>query len=210
LSAEIFIGQNRNARFVLTESVALPGIRVCDTPSQLGGGFTVSILETLAENAVKVRVWYGRATAQAGRRGRIGTATRSRPTAPHSAMNKQCRSFERIDSDKNGGARAPPFLLFLRELPIIGTSKGNTAMKQFTFSDMNRVSGEILETALIEPVALTKRGKEKLVILSAAQYHQLVGQPHSVAYTLEDAPDEVHNELMTGLDAIISGDTPHA
>ncbi|RWK73720.1 MAG: type II toxin-antitoxin system Phd/YefM family antitoxin [Mesorhizobium sp.] len=83
-------------------------------------------------------------------------------------------------------------------------------MKQFTFSDMNRVSGEILETALIEPVALTKRGKEKLVILSAAQYHQLVGRPHSVAYTLEDAPDEVHNELMTGLDAIISGDKPDA
>ena len=83
-------------------------------------------------------------------------------------------------------------------------------MKQFTFSDMNCVSGEILETALIEPVALTKRGKEKLVILSAAQYHQLVGQPHSVAYTLKDAPDEVHNELMTGLDAIISGDTPDA
>lgn len=37
-------------------------------------------------------------------------------------------------------------------------------MKQFTFSDMNRAAGEILETALIEPVALTKRGKQKLAI----------------------------------------------
>jgi prevent-host-death family protein len=83
-------------------------------------------------------------------------------------------------------------------------------MKQYTFSEMNRVSGEILETALIEPVALTKRGKEKLVILSAAQYHQLVGRPHAVAYTLEDAPDVVHNELTTGLDAIIDGEEPHA
>jgi prevent-host-death family protein len=83
-------------------------------------------------------------------------------------------------------------------------------MKQYTFSEMNRVSGEILETALIEPVALTKRGKEKLVILSAAQYHQLVGRPHAVAYTLEHAPDDVHNELMTGLDAIIDGEEPHA
>lgn len=83
-------------------------------------------------------------------------------------------------------------------------------MKQYTFSEMNRVSGEILETALIEPVTLTKRGKEKLVILSAAQYHQLVGRPHAVAYTLEDAPDNVHNELMTGLDAIIDGEEPHA
>jgi PHD/YefM family antitoxin component YafN of YafNO toxin-antitoxin module len=158
---------------------------------------------------VKVRVWYGRATTQGWEawKGWDGYAVQTNRAA---AMNAQCRSFERIDPDRNGGGRAPPFLLFLRELPIVGTSKGRTAMKQFTFSDMNRVSGEILETALIEPVALTKRGKEKLVILSAAQYHRLVGQPHSVAYALEDAPDEVHNELMTGLDAIISGDTRDA
>lgn len=42
-------------------------------------------------------------------------------------------------------------------------------MKQFTFSDMNRASGEILEAALVEPVSLTKRGKDKLVILTAEQ-----------------------------------------
>ncbi|MDX8531269.1 prevent-host-death protein [Mesorhizobium sp. VK25A] len=79
-------------------------------------------------------------------------------------------------------------------------------MKQFTFSDMNRASGEILETAMIEPVALTKRGKEKLIILSARQYRQLVGSSHTDAYTLENAPDVVHNELMSGLEAIISDD----
>ncbi|WP_167481071.1 hypothetical protein [Mesorhizobium waimense] len=39
-------------------------VTVYDTPSHLGGSFTVSIVETLAGNAVKVRVWYGRATAQ--------------------------------------------------------------------------------------------------------------------------------------------------
>lgn len=78
-------------------------------------------------------------------------------------------------------------------------------MKQYTFSEMNRVSGEILEAALIEPVALTKRGKEKLVILSAAQYRRLAGKPSVAAYTIEDAPDDVHEELMTGLDTIIAG-----
>lgn len=36
-------------------------------------------------------------------------------------------------------------------------------MKQYTFSDMNRSSGEILEAAMIEPVVLTKHGKEKLL-----------------------------------------------
>lgn len=79
-------------------------------------------------------------------------------------------------------------------------------MKRYTFTDMNRVSGEILETALFEPVALTKRGKEKLVIVPAAQYRKLVARPHAVAYTLRNAPDDVHDELMGGLDAILADD----
>lgn len=76
-------------------------------------------------------------------------------------------------------------------------------MKQFTFSDMNRLSGEILETALIEPVSLTKRGKEKLVIMTADTYHKLLGSMQVESYGLLDAPEEIHRELMSGLDAII-------
>jgi prevent-host-death family protein len=76
-------------------------------------------------------------------------------------------------------------------------------MKQFSFSDMNRASGEILEAALIEPVTLTKRGKEKLVILTADQYRRLLGRSHTAAYGLEDAPDDVHDELMTGIDELL-------
>ncbi|TPI80006.1 prevent-host-death protein [Mesorhizobium sp. B2-8-9] len=79
-------------------------------------------------------------------------------------------------------------------------------MKQFTFSYMNRASGEILETAMIEPVALTKRGKEKLIILSARQYWQLVGSSDAAACTIENAPDATHNELMSGLEAITADD----
>ena len=79
-------------------------------------------------------------------------------------------------------------------------------MKQFTFSDMNRASGEILEAALIEPVSLTKRGKEKLVILTADQYRKLIGRSHSQAYDLFEAPEDIHQELMTGLDDIIGTD----
>jgi prevent-host-death family protein len=78
-------------------------------------------------------------------------------------------------------------------------------MKQFTFSDLNRASGEILESALIEPVVLTKRGKEKIVMLSATTYRQLVGKMDIRAYTLENAPQDVHDQLMRGLDAIIDG-----
>ncbi len=37
-------------------------VEVYDTPSNLGGSFTVSIIEEIDETTVKVRVWYGRAT----------------------------------------------------------------------------------------------------------------------------------------------------
>jgi prevent-host-death family protein len=77
-------------------------------------------------------------------------------------------------------------------------------MKQFTFSEMNRSSGEILETALIEPVVLTKHGKEKLYVLSAREYHRMRGAPSPTrAYSLRDAPEPVHAELMSGIDAIL-------
>lgn len=82
-------------------------------------------------------------------------------------------------------------------------------MKQFTFSEMNRSSGEILEAALVEPVVLTKHGKEKLYVLSAREYHRMRGD-HSTtkSYGLHDAPDAVHAELMSGIDAVLHTSTP--
>jgi prevent-host-death family protein len=77
-------------------------------------------------------------------------------------------------------------------------------VKQFTFSEMNRSSGEILEAALVEPVVLTKHGKEKLFVLSAQEFHRLRGEASTKAYSLRDAPAVVHNELMAGIDAILS------
>jgi prevent-host-death family protein len=79
-------------------------------------------------------------------------------------------------------------------------------MKQFTFSEMNRASGEILDAALVEPVTLTKRGKDKLVILTAEQYRKLIGRSHTQAYGLLEAPEDIHHELMTGLEDIIGTD----
>lgn len=38
-------------------------VNVYDTDSGLGGSFTVEIVEELSADKVKVRVWYGRATA---------------------------------------------------------------------------------------------------------------------------------------------------
>jgi prevent-host-death family protein len=75
-------------------------------------------------------------------------------------------------------------------------------MKTFTFSDLNRQSGEILDMALIEPVALTKRGKEKLVIVPAKLFRRL-NTAQVQAYTIENAPAEIHDELVAGLNELI-------
>ena len=83
-------------------------------------------------------------------------------------------------------------------------------MKHYSFSDMNRLSGEILEHALGGPVALTKYGKEKLVIVTAERYRQLTGHTSAAAFTVEAAPDDIHRELMHGLDAIIAAEATDA
>jgi prevent-host-death family protein len=73
-------------------------------------------------------------------------------------------------------------------------------MKQFSFSDLNRASGEILDAAMRGPVSLTKRGREKLVIIPAEDYHRLVGRQR--AYRIEEAADDIHAELMSGIDGL--------
>lgn len=75
-------------------------------------------------------------------------------------------------------------------------------MKYFTFSDLNRQSGEVLDAAMAEPVVLKKRGKDKLIIMSVDQYRKLA-RSHQTAYTLKDAPQDVHDELMAGLEDIL-------
>lgn len=82
-------------------------------------------------------------------------------------------------------------------------------MKTYTFSDLNRQSGEILDAALIEPVALTKRGKEKLVIVPANLFRRL-SAAQVQSYTVENAPDDIHDGLLQGLDEIIAPDGKNA
>lgn len=76
-------------------------------------------------------------------------------------------------------------------------------MKTYSFSEMNRSSGDILDAALVEPVALTKRGKEKLIIVSTDMWEKMKSRVGNKAYTLENAPEDSFNQLMGGLDEII-------
>jgi prevent-host-death family protein len=67
-------------------------------------------------------------------------------------------------------------------------------MKTYTFSDMNRTPGEILDAALVEPVVLTKRGKRKLVVMSAVAFDVL---KHGRAFGIDTMPD-VLAEMILG------------
>jgi prevent-host-death family protein len=78
------------------------------------------------------------------------------------------------------------------------------AMKSFAFSDLNRQSGEVLDTALVEPVILEKRGKPKIVMMSVEAYERMQRYPR--AYTIADAPDEINALLLSALDELIEED----
>lgn len=82
-------------------------------------------------------------------------------------------------------------------------------MKEFSFSDLNRRSGDVLDAALAEPVSLMKRGKAKIVMLPQDQYERLrdAARPSEQrAFTLDTAPEEDIAMLMTGLQEIIDED----
>jgi prevent-host-death family protein len=73
-------------------------------------------------------------------------------------------------------------------------------MKTFSLSDLNRQSGEVVDAAMAGPVSLTKRGKPKLVMMPYEVYERL---NVTRAYTLENAPDSVNDELMEALNEIL-------
>lgn len=88
-------------------------------------------------------------------------------------------------------------------------------MKEFSFSDLNRRSGDVLDAALAEPVSLVKRGKAKLVVMPMAQFEQyqrLVAQARAAAhseeeeqtaFTLKNAPQSDIENLLAGAQEII-------
>jgi prevent-host-death family protein len=66
-------------------------------------------------------------------------------------------------------------------------------MKTFTYSDLNRTPGEILDIALVEPVMLTKRGKGKLVVMSAVDFEIL---KRGRAFTVENMPESLVEMIL--------------
>ncbi|WP_299082983.1 type II toxin-antitoxin system prevent-host-death family antitoxin [uncultured Ruegeria sp.] len=80
-------------------------------------------------------------------------------------------------------------------------------MKQFPSTDITRKSGEILETALRGPVAITKYRRAKYVLMSAEHYETLTkGRDGREVFELDTVPDGVREEMLTAIDAELSRD----
>ncbi|WP_332060840.1 type II toxin-antitoxin system Phd/YefM family antitoxin [Bartonella sp. CB74] len=78
-------------------------------------------------------------------------------------------------------------------------------MKKYSFTDMNREADNILDEAMSKPIALTKRGREKIIMLPVSLYNELI-KPHSAiqSFVYADAPKNILNELDCGLDDILN------
>ncbi|WP_099863970.1 type II toxin-antitoxin system prevent-host-death family antitoxin [Pararhizobium haloflavum] len=77
-------------------------------------------------------------------------------------------------------------------------------MKTFTFSDLSRRSGDVLDAAMTEPIFLMKRGKTKVVMMPTGDYERLLrGRSERTAFTLADAPAEDVENLAAGFRQII-------
>lgn len=74
-------------------------------------------------------------------------------------------------------------------------------MKRFSFTDVNKTPGQILDEAMKGPVTLTKHGRECLVIVSAERFRELVGERSTrAAYSIHDAKSPHAEELREALD----------
>jgi prevent-host-death family protein len=77
-------------------------------------------------------------------------------------------------------------------------------MKTFSFSDLSRNSGDVLDAALAGPVSLMKRGKPKVVMLPVEEYRKLMdGSGAREAFSLDTAGDDDIAALAEGFQKIL-------
>lgn len=67
-------------------------------------------------------------------------------------------------------------------------------MQTFTAGELQRKLGEVQDTALREPVIITRNGRERLVILAAEEFHRLKRRDRQ-ALLVEDLPEEAVRAL---------------
>ncbi|WP_078680920.1 type II toxin-antitoxin system Phd/YefM family antitoxin [Bartonella sp. AR 15-3] len=80
-------------------------------------------------------------------------------------------------------------------------------MKKYSFTDVNRGAGDILDEAMSAPVTLTKRGREKIVMLPVDLYNELIkARSGAQSFVYADASQNILDDLDRGLDDILNSD----
>jgi prevent-host-death family protein len=86
-------------------------------------------------------------------------------------------------------------------------------MKRFTLTELQRAQGDVIDAATKAPVALTKRGKERFVVMSAEHYEALNRRSVDprIAFTWNELPDDIAASLLSSVEAWIDdNDHPQA
>lgn len=80
-------------------------------------------------------------------------------------------------------------------------------MKKYSFTGVNRRAGNILDEAMSKPVALTKRGREKIIMLPVDLYHELIKARSSAqSFVYANTPQNILDDLDCGLDDVLNSD----
>jgi antitoxin Phd len=74
----------------------------------------------------------------------------------------------------------------------------------FSAAELARRTGDVLHAATVGPVAITKNGKSRFVIMSKEDFDRINPQK---SYSVEDMPDDVREMLIEGLEDFLSGKT---
>ncbi len=70
-------------------------------------------------------------------------------------------------------------------------------MVRVSAAELQKQFGTYSETAQREPVTITKHGRDSLVLMSAEAYERVRAYYAPKAYSIEDAPQEFIDAIMT-------------
>ena len=84
-------------------------------------------------------------------------------------------------------------------------------MRDFSVTELQQSLGQVCHQAMRNPIALTRHGKRRLVLMSFEDYEilQAIKAQHAIsnegwtATTIDDAPENVTNELLQACEEII-------
>lgn len=81
-------------------------------------------------------------------------------------------------------------------------------MRTFSTSDLSRKSGDIIASALQGPIAISQRGKTRLVVLSVEQYEALrqSQSDRRLSGATAEMPPDLVEDVGSAIDAFLSSD----